>query len=85
MQGETLRRRNDWRKWVKPSVSLPLDSAPNAATDSSNIQTSLQKLSLDESITTEEKTLDTEPSVSIKQDKVTPGDESLNPKSSSSS
>ncbi|XP_076883119.1 la-related protein 1C-like [Bidens hawaiensis] len=87
VQGETLRRRNDWRKWVKPSVSLPLDSTPNATTDSSNIQTSLQKLSLNESITTKEKTIDTEPSVSIKPDngEVTPGDESLNPKSSSSS
>ncbi|KAJ0466618.1 putative la-type HTH domain, winged helix-like DNA-binding domain superfamily [Helianthus annuus] len=87
VQGETVRRRNDWRKWIKPSVNITLDSgsqSPHATTDGSIIQPSLEKLSLDGSSTTEERTTDKELSASIKPDngEVTFGDEFTNPKSS---
>ncbi|KAM0037393.1 putative la-type HTH domain, winged helix-like DNA-binding domain superfamily [Helianthus debilis subsp. tardiflorus] len=89
VQGETVRRRNDWRKWIKPSVNSTLDSgsqSPHATTDGSVIQPSLEKLSLDGLSTTKERTTDKELSASIKPDngEVTSADEFTNLKSSTS-
>ncbi|KAI3725506.1 hypothetical protein L1987_65296 [Smallanthus sonchifolius] len=100
VQGETVRRRNDWRKWVKPSVNFPQDSSsrsPQASADASTIETSLQKLTLDElTITERNNTRNKEEASNINSvgwvdssnpanSNVTPGDEYLNPKSSTSS
>lgn len=56
VQGETIRRRNDWRKWVKPSITDSNFQSPCVANDDSIIKTSLQKLMLDELKSVEEST-----------------------------
>ncbi|KAI3776502.1 hypothetical protein L1987_46287 [Smallanthus sonchifolius] len=100
VQGETVRRRNDWRKWVKPSVNFPQDSSsrsPRASADGSTIETSLQKLKLDELTITERNDTHNKEEASnidsvgctdssnLANSKVTPGDQYLNLKSSTSS
>ncbi|KAK1406633.1 hypothetical protein QVD17_42108 [Tagetes erecta] len=86
VQGETIRRRNDWKKWLTPSVNFSPSSSTqsqHATTDGLVIQTSLQKLSLDESRIDDHKIIDTKLSDSIQVDEVlTTSDESMNPNSS---
>ncbi|KAI3797008.1 hypothetical protein L1987_39697 [Smallanthus sonchifolius] len=87
VQGETVRQRNDWRKWVKPSINFPSDSSSQSRHTITNgrvIEPSLQKLSLDESANTEERTTDTglTDSINLDNGEATAGDESMNPSSS---
>ncbi|KVI07751.1 la-related protein 1C-like [Cynara cardunculus var. scolymus] len=94
VQGETVRRRNEWTKWVKTSNKFPADSSfhsPRAATDGLVVETPLQKLTLDESITAEKMTTDTndahnEADSSILANReINTGEQSMNSKSSTSS
>ncbi|KAJ9542173.1 hypothetical protein OSB04_028679 [Centaurea solstitialis] len=62
VQGETIRRRNEWAKWVNPSNKFSADStshSPRAATDTSAVETPLQKLTLDEPKSVEKIPIDT--------------------------
>ncbi|XP_071697860.1 la-related protein 1C-like [Rutidosis leptorrhynchoides] len=63
VQGETVRRRDDWRKWVPPftNIDSAADSSsqsPRSAVDGSIIETSLQKLRVGELSTAENSTAD---------------------------
>ncbi|XP_071703453.1 la-related protein 1C-like [Rutidosis leptorrhynchoides] len=64
VQGETLRRRDDWRKWVNRSTNIDLlpdssSQSPHSAVDGSVIETSLQNLTMDELTAVKKSTVDT--------------------------
>ncbi|KAI3745788.1 hypothetical protein L6452_08197 [Arctium lappa] len=94
VQGETVRRRNEWTKWVKPSNKFPADSSshsPCAATDGSVVEAPLQKLALDESTTDEKITTDTNDAhneadlSNLANGEINTSEQSMNLKSSTSS
>lgn len=60
VQGDKVRRRDDWKKWVPSSSQFPTDSGskiPNEQTDST-LSTSIEKIQLDDATANQISTLD---------------------------